>query len=242
MIRVYDDLGAMSRSAAGRIADLADRAVADHGRFTVVLSGGQTPRLTYELLAQPQFRDRVPWRQIHVFWGDERCVPPNDEQSNERMAREALLAHVPIPPEHVHPIDCSREPAQSAAQYEAFLRKFFEGGSPRFDLVILGLGDNAHTASLFPDTPVLDEEKSWAAAVQPKGVAIERITLTAPVLNQAASIVFLVSGASKAEALRNVLEGKHDPHRLPAQLIKPVDGEVVWLVDRKAAALLKRRE
>jgi 6-phosphogluconolactonase len=182
----------------------------------------------------------VPWENTHVFWGDERCVPSDDARSNERMAREALLDHVPIPASQIHPIQCVHAPNQVARQYEALLRTFFAEQPPRFDLVLLGLGENGHTASLFPGTPVLDERERWVADVYVAEQNLYRITLTAPLINQAALVVFLVAGNTKARVLSEVLEGLRDIHRLPAQLIQPTKGDLRWLVDRPAADMLKR--
>jgi 6-phosphogluconolactonase len=238
MIRVYADLESLSRAAADLIAAQANLAVAARGRFSLALSGGSTPRRAYELLAAPPFKDQAPWDRMHVFWGDERCVPPDDPRSNARMAREAWLDHVPIPAGQIHPIDCARDPDAAARDYEAGLRKFFAGAAPRLDLVLLGLGDNGHTASLFPGTPVLQEQERWAAAVYVAAGDLYRVTLTAPLINQAAHVVFLVAGGAKAAVLRDVLHGPRDPARLPAQLIRPDGGELLWLADREAAALL----
>jgi 6-phosphogluconolactonase len=238
MIRVYADLESVSRAAADLIAAQANLAVAARGRFSLALSGGSTPRRTYELLAAPPFKDQAPWDRMHVFWGDERCVPPDDPRSNARMAREAWLDHVPIPAGQIHPIDCAGDPDAAARDYEAGLRKFFAGAAPRLDLVLLGLGDNGHTASLFPGTPVLQERERWAAAVYVAAGDLYRVTLTAPLINQAAHVVFLVAGGAKAAVLRDVLHGPRDPARLPAQLIRPDGGELLWLADREAAALV----
>jgi 6-phosphogluconolactonase len=240
MIWIYDDLESLSYAAAGIFVQQARQAVQAHGRFSVALSGGHTPRRTYELLAQPPFRDRVAWTQVHIFWGDERCVPPDDPRSNERMAREALLAHVPIPPAQIHPVPCAQTPREAAEQYEAVLHDFFAGRAPRFDLIFLGLGENGHTASLFPNTPVLEEWQRWAAEVYVAEKDLYRVTLTAPLINQAAVVAFLVAGIAKARVLQKVLEGPSDPHRLPAQLIQPTQGELQWLVDQKAGSLVSR--
>ena len=204
----------------------------------MALSGGATPRRTYELLAAPPLQDQAPWDRVHVFWGDERCVPLNDPRSNARMAQAAWLDHVPIPGDQIHPLDCARDPAAAARQYEAQLREFFAGQPPRLDLVLLGLGDDGHTASLFPGTPVLEERERWAAAVYVAAADLYRVTLTAPLINQAAMVAFLVAGKSKAGVLQEVLHGPRDPARLPAQLIQPQTGELLWLVDLAAAARL----
>jgi 6-phosphogluconolactonase len=241
MIWLYDDYEALSNAAAGIFVQQARQAAQTKGWFSAVLSGGQTPRRTYELLARPPYRDHVSWGQVHVFWGDERCVPHGDERSNTRMVRQALLDHVPIPSSLIHPIACSEVPSQGAKQYEAELHDFFGEQPPRFDLVFLGLGENGHTASLFPGTPVLAERERWVSEVYVAEQKLYRVTLTAPLINQAAVVAFLVSGAAKAGVLQEVLEGPADPRRLPAQLIHPREGELHWLVDRAAGSLLKRQ-
>jgi 6-phosphogluconolactonase len=240
MIWVYADLESLSRAAAGIFVQQARQAIQVRGRFSVALSGGHTPQRTYELLAQPPFRDRVAWEHVYIFWGDERCVPPNDARSNERMTRQAWLDHVSIPETQVHPIRCASSPGQSARQYEALLREFFKGRSPSFDLVFLGLGEDGHTASLFPDTPVLQEQEGWVDEVYMAEQDLHRVTLTTPIINQAAVVAFLVAGAAKAGILRAVLEGPSGDRRLPAQLIEPTHGELHWLVDQEASSLVSR--
>jgi 6-phosphogluconolactonase len=240
MIRVYADLEKLSQAAAELFVGQARSAVQAQGRFAVALSGGHTPERTYQLLASPPLRGQVPWQETHIFWGDERCVPRQDPLSNEYMARHALLDHVPVPPAHVHPMPCVTTPRECAQRYEALLRSFFAGRSCRFDLIFLGLGENGHTASLFPGTPVLDERERWAAEVYVAEQDLYRVTLTAPLINHAALVAFLVTGAGKAQVLHEVIEGPSDPHRLPAQLIKPTSGELLWLVDEEAAAALQR--
>jgi 6-phosphogluconolactonase len=238
MIEVYPDPESLSRAAAALLVDQANRAVAARGRFSVALSGGNTPRRTYELLAGPPWVDQAPWERVHVFWGDERCVPLTDPRSNARMAKEAWLDRVPIPADQIHPLNCALDPAAAARQYEAQLREFFAGQSPRLDLVLLGLGDDGHTASLFPGTTVLEEKDHWAVAVDVAGQDFHRVTLTAPLINQAAVVAFLVAGPAKAAVLREVLHGPQDPARLPAQLIRPHHGDLLWLADQEAAALV----
>ena len=240
MIDVYPDLESLSRAAAALLVKQANLAVAARGRFSVALSGGNTPRRTYELLAAPPLVDQAPWDRVHVFWGDERCVPLSDPRSNARMAKEAWLDRVPIPVGQIHPLNCANDPAAAARQYEAQLREFFAGQPPIFDLVLLGLGDDGHTASLFPGLPVLAESQRWAAAVSVPGQDLYRVTLTAPLINQAAMVAFLVAGGAKAGVLREVLHGPPDPARLPAQLIQPHRGELRWLVDLAAAGSIAR--
>jgi 6-phosphogluconolactonase len=238
LIKVYPDLESLSRAAAELFVREAQAARSARGRFSVALSGGGTPGRTYELLAGAPFREQVDWAGVHVFWGDERCVPWDDPRSNARAAYRAFLSRVPLPGDQMHPLDCTGNPEAAAWRYEALLREFFGGGPPRLDLVFLGLGENGHTASLFPHTPVLKEQERWAAAVYVAEQDLYRVTLTAPLLNQAARVVFLVAGAAKAGVLKEARQGPTDPERLPAQLICPQSGELLWLVDQAAAGQL----
>jgi 6-phosphogluconolactonase len=240
MIEVYPDPESLSRAAAALLVKQANLAVAARGRFSVALSGGATPRRTYELLAAPPLADQAPWDRVHVFWGDERCVPLNDLRSNARLAQEAWLDRVPIPADQIYPMDCASDPAAAARQYEAQLREFFAGQPPVLDLVLLGLGLDGHTASLFPGTAVLKEGEHWAGEVYRAEPDPCRVTLTAPLINQAAVVAFLVAGGAKAGVLREVLNGPRDPERLPAQLIQPHPGKLLWLTDLAAAGSLVR--
>jgi 6-phosphogluconolactonase len=237
---IYADRSALMEAAATRIVELAGDAIARAGRFTFVLAGGSTPRALYTLLASERFAKRVDWARVHFFWGDERCVPPDDTESNYGMARETLLDAVKPPPTNVHRMLGEEDPLKAAADYEALLHRFFEvpsgGAAPRFDLVLLGMGANGHTASLFPGTPPLHEQKRWVMASHVDAVAAWRLTLTPVVINAAANIVFLVAGAEKAARLHEVLHGKSDPDRLPAQLIHPAHGDLRWMVDAAATA------
>lgn len=236
MLWIFPDLETLSRAAAALFVRRAQQAIRRSGRFAVALSGGQTPRQAYEGLARPPCRDAVDWERVHVFWGDERCVPFEDPRSNARMAYEALLDHVPIPRDQIHPIACADDPKAAAARYEMLLRGFFGERPARFDLVFLGLGEDGHTASLFPFSPALEEQVRWVVAVEE--VTPPRVTLTFSVLNQAHLVAFLVSGANKAEILQEVLRGPLDPRRRPAQGIRPIGGRILWLVDRAACSLL----
>jgi 6-phosphogluconolactonase len=242
VIRIYADLETLSQAAAELFAQQAKAAIEARGRFSVALAGGKTPQKTYELLARSPLRDRIAWKHVHVFWGDERCVSIEDPRSNALMARTALLDRVPVPPAQIHPIQCAVSPEDAARRYELLLRSFLGPGPPGLDLILLGLGEDGHTASLFPHKPVLAETDRWVAAVYPAEQGLHRVTLTPVIINRAATVVFLVSGASKAEVLREVLEGPQAPLRLPAQLIEPQSngGESYWLVDRDAASKLKQ--
>jgi len=242
VVCVYDDYEALSRAAAELFLRQANEAIKDRGRFSVALSGGHTPERIYELLAGPTFNELVDWGRVHVFWGDERCVPPGDPRSNARTAREKLLDHVPVPPGQIHPIACADSAEDGAGSYESLLRSFFGGGPNSFDLVLLGLGTDGHTASLFPGTVAVLEKDRWATEVYSEKDGIYRVTLTAPILNRALVLAFIASGASKAEVLREVLTQGPGPERFPARLIDPdrYGGKLYWLVDKDSASLLER--
>jgi len=242
-VRVFETSEHLARAAAEECVRLALRAVEAGDRFSVVLAGGSTPKPLYALLAgDDSLRERFPWKKTHFFWGDERHVPPEHADSNYRMALETMLSKVPVSLSQLHRIESENTNASKAAEnYERDLLQHFRlspGNWPQFDLALLGLGPDGHTASLFPDTDVLGQKERLAAAVWVPKFQASRITLTAPLLNQAASICFLVSGKDKAEALRTVLLGEFQPRQYPAQLIRPVQGRLQWLVDRDAAALL----
>lgn len=237
---VREDLGALVEEAAAWFVRGAAAAVAARGRCTVALSGGATPTPLYELLATPDWRERVSWPQLHLFWGDERFVPPDDARSNYGVVRRVLLPHVRIPSGNVHPVPTGAgTPEQAAARYEEAIRRFVGGAAlPAFDLVLLGLGDDGHTASLFPHSALLRVEDRLVAADSVRRAGTFRITMTVPLLNAARQATFLVSGASKAGVLREVVAGDRDPDRLPAQLVRPSNGSLQWLVDRAAAEQL----
>jgi 6-phosphogluconolactonase len=230
------DARALTDRAAELVIAAATSAIDATGRFTLALSGGSTPRALYSRLAEPAQATRMDWGRVHLFWGDERCVPPTDGSSNYRMADEALLSKVPVPPANVHRIRGEDEPRAAANGYETLLRSWFAGTT--FDLVLLGMGSNGHTASLFPGLTAVDEAERWVAAELVPEVGMWRVTLTAPAINAAARVLFLVTGRDKAATLREVLSGPRDPRRLPAQLISPSPGRLTWLVDEAAAAEL----
>ncbi len=237
-------LDGLSRRAAAEFVFLARQSMLESGRFAVALSGGSTPRGLYSLLSTPEFRDQVPWRKAHLFWGDERCVLPDHPESNYGMVRNALLSRVSIPEKNIHRMKGEGNPEGSALEYEQSLREFFrlsDGELPRFDLILLGLGPDGHTASLFPGAQVLQEKSRLVAAVYVEKMKSHRLTLTLPVLNHGANIFFLVAGKEKAPVLRDVLQGKSQPEPLPAQCVQPARGRLVWLVEESAAALLVNR-
>lgn len=241
-VRIFDGASELMRATAEEIARDARQAVGRHGRFTWALAGGSTPRAVYELLASDFYRERMPWSAIHFFWGDERHVPPDHPDSNFRMAREAMLDRVPVPAENVHRIPAEEPDAQrAAAEYESTLRSFFalsQSEWPPFDLILLGLGKDGHTASLFPGGDAVRERERLVVAPWVEAQKTFRITLTPPVLNHARRAMFLVSGEEKAEALHAVLEGAREPERYPAQI---VEGSRLWMVDRAAAHRLDNR-
>jgi 6-phosphogluconolactonase len=226
----------VTRAAADRIVATASAAIAARGRFTIALSGGSTPRALFELLAADPYRAKVDWPRVEICFGDERCVPPDDPASNYRMARAALLDHVPA---RVHRMRGEDEPSAAATAYERELRDLF-GATPRFDLMLLGMGDNGHTASLFPGLQAVEERERWVVAEYVGEVSMWRLSVTPVVLNAAAEDLFLVAGADKASMLHRVLEGPRNPRALPAQVVAPADGRLVWLVDAPAAAALKQ--
>jgi 6-phosphogluconolactonase len=242
-IRILADANAIAQTAAAEFLEAAKEAVREKGSFSVALSGGSTPKALYGLLINnPVLQAMVPWSKIQFYFGDERHVPPDDPESNFRMATEAMLAKAPIDPKQVHRIKGEkRNAAQAAEEYEEDLRASFrlaEGQLPRFDLVLLGMGPEGHTASLFPGTKALKEERRLVVSNWVGKLYTDRITLTPPVLNNAARVLFMVHGAEKAPALKAVLEGPYEPDQLPAQIIKPKEGKVLWLVDPTAAAVL----
>ncbi len=240
-IVVCSDAEELKRRTAERFVRFATESVAATGRFTVALSGGSTPKTLYSLLAGQTFQPLVPWSKVYFFWGDERCVPPDHPESNYGMARVTLLEQVPGPLDNVVRVPTEKGDAQCvAAEYERILKTFFglnEGQQPRFDLILLGMGEDGHTASLFPGTAAL-QEMGTVTANDIQRLGTHRITLTIPAINQAAHIVFLVSGTSKASVLKEVLEGQYQPTRLPSQSIQPVEGKLIFLLDRAAASEL----
>ena len=242
-LRVVSDPLALFQAAANEFASRAVASVKTAGRFTVALSGGSTPKSFFSLLAKND-RDRLPWDKMFFFWGDERHVPPDSPESNYCMALEALLSKVPVPPGNVFRVPAEDPDAGRAAQkYEQSLREFFQvpaGAYPRFDLILLGMGPDGHTASLFPGTAALHEKSRLVVANWVEKFKTDRITLTLPVIDEAKVVMFLVSGADKADTLKEVLEGTQPAELFPSKLIDPRDGKLIWLVDRAAAGALSK--
>ena len=236
---------ALTGAAADFVADRARRAIAERGRFTFALAGGGTPKPVYERLATEPYLSGIDWRHVEIFFGDERCVAPDDPNSNWRMARMALGHRLPIAEANYHRMRGENSPDEAAASYEAMLASRF-GGDPNdgppmqgFDLVVLGMGDNGHTASLFPGLAAVTEQKRWVMAQYVEVAGMWRLTLTPVVINAARCVLFLVAGAGKADMLARVLDGPREPVVLPSQAIAPTAGELHWLLDTAAAARLR---
>jgi 6-phosphogluconolactonase len=240
-VRVYPTRAAAAHAVAAQFVAASERAMTMQGRFTVALAGGSTPRDVYRLLASDDYMSMVEWAYGHFFWGDERAVPLNDPDNNAHTARESLLDHVPIPMNHIHRIPSQLPPEEAAWAYEQTLREFFGSRGleqPQFDLVLLGMGAEGHTASLFPHSPALWENERWVMATYVDLIKSWRVTLTPLALNAAAKVIFLVAGEEKAQALKEVLGDQKQPELFPAQIIDPPQGKVLWVVDQAAASLL----
>jgi 6-phosphogluconolactonase len=241
---IYPGAEELAKAAAERLIRLANDAVETKGVFSVVLAGGSTPLELYRLLASEPYSEQVDWSRAHIFWGDERCVPPDHNDSNYGKARAALIDAVPLPPENVHRIPAELEPERAAEAYEETLLAFFSArhhepdhNRASFDLVLLGMGDDGHTASIFPGADAVNENRRWVKALYVDKLGAWRITLTPAILNQARQIIFMVSGAVKSYTLQRVIYGSHQPERYPAQSIRPENGHLTWLVDEPAAEL-----
>jgi 6-phosphogluconolactonase len=235
-IKVLRDAHEVADEGARRFVELSEAAIELTGRFSVALAGGSTPRAMYELLASPQYQTQIDWPSIDVFFGDERCVPPDHEQSNYRMAREVLLSKVPIPGDNIYRMRGeASDPNEAAKEYGEMLKEKF--GDRGIDLIYLGMGGDGHTASLFPNTEALHETKHRCVANRVPQLNTTRLTLTAPFINRAQNIIVMVTGPEKSQRLSEVLEGSRDPERLPIQLIEPLSGKISWLVDAGAAGM-----
>jgi 6-phosphogluconolactonase len=250
----------LSQQAAEWMVDYIHKTLQLQDHFTIALSGGSTPKKLHLLLASDEFNYKIDWQKLHVFWGDERYVPFNDDRNNAKMAFDTLLDHVPVPKSQIHIMRTDIDAEESAKEYESILREYFPGAASyklqatssdpahhsslithySFDLVLLGLGDNSHTLSLFPHEEVIHEKNHWVRSVFVKEINMQRITLTAPVVNLSKRIAFLVSGQDKAEAVAHILSDNYDPDLYPAQVIKPLHGELLWFLDEAAATKLKK--
>ncbi len=236
----YKDGEALSQAAAKWIAERIGATLQKAGRFTIALSGGSTPKRLHQILAQSPYKEQIDWSKLHVFWGDERAVPFEDDRNNAKMAYDTLLNFVPVPAAQIHVMRTDISPEESASEYEKLLHQYFDKTPFSFDLVLLGMGDDGHTLSLFPGMPIVHEEKAWAKSFWLPAQDMSRITITKTITNKSAAVAFLTAGASKAHALGEVLEGVYNPDKYPSQEIKPT-GELHWFVDEAAAADLNKR-
>lgn len=243
-LHVFKTPEEFNHSVADWVANCIAETLKTKDRFTWVLSGGNTPKKMYELLADTPYREKIEWQKLHIFWGDERDVPYNDSRNNAKMAYETLLNHVPIPASQIHIMQTENiSPEKSAEEYERILHEYFPITADHpplttFDLVLLGMGDDGHVLSLFPGTSAVHEENAWATSLWLESQNMNRITLTKTVVNKAKHIAFLTTGANKAHALKEVLEGHYNPDLYPSQEINPENGELYWFVDEAAAKLL----
>ena len=236
-LHIANDAKQLSEELASWIGDCILEVLKSQDRFTFVLSGGSTPKKLYYLLAASPYKETIPWDKLHFFWGDERAVPFEDDRNNAKMCYEELLDKVPVIAEQIHVMRTDIEPEASAAEYEKILKEYFVDSETTFDLVLLGMGDDGHTLSLFPGTKVIHETESWVNTFFLAAQDMYRITLTAPVVNAAKYVAFMAVGTGKAETLKSVLEGETNLDKFPSQIIKPENGELHWFVDEAAAAL-----
>lgn len=239
-LHVHKNIEDLSYAVADWMVAYISKALENQDKFTLVLSGGSTPLRLHQILASEGYRKKIFWEKVHIFWGDERAVPFEDERNNARMAFDTLLSHVPVPDHQIHRMQTDVAPEAAAAAYEAILRGYFAGKEKTFDLVLLGMGDDGHTLSLFPGTAVIHEKQAWATSFYLEAQQMHRITLTAPIVNKSSAVAFLTTGAKKAAVLKEVLEGAKALDQYPSQIIQPA-GELHWFVDLPAAANLKSR-
>jgi 6-phosphogluconolactonase len=238
-LHIFENKEIMSDKLAEWIAAFIDDTLKHQEYFTLVLSGGSTPKILFQKLVSAEYLSKINWKRIHVFWGDERVVPFKDERNNARMAFEFLLDHVNIPADQIHVMRTDIEPNFAAIEYSKILHRYFDHTVQSFDLVLLGMGDDGHTLSLFPGSPIIEEHKNWVNSVYNKKQEMYRITLMPEIVNRSSRIAFMVEGEKKAYALHEILEGKYNPSQFPSQIIKPVNGELHWFVDKAAAKDLR---
>ncbi len=224
-LHIYKNPEELSNAVAEWISNYIQSVLAKNNRFTIALSGGSTPQKLHTILAASPYKEKIDWRKLHIFWGDERAVPFTDDRNNAKMAYDTLLDHLPVPAEQIHVMRTDIDPEASAAEYEKILHSYFDETESSFDLVLLGMGDDGHTLSLFPGTEIVHEKQVW---------------VTAPVVNKSAAVAFLAVGKNKSKTLEQVLEGPINPDQYPSQLIKPVNGALHWFVDEAAAADLRK--
>ena len=239
MLHIYKSPDEVSKALAAWITEAIETTLQNQDRFTWVVTGGNSPKQLYELLAASPYRERINWSKLHIFWGDERAVPFDDSRNNAKMTFEHLLSKVPVVRDQVHIMDTSLSPGESANAYEAILHRYFKNEGPTFDLVLNGMGDDGHTLSLFPHTPAIQEKQAWVTSFYLDAQQMYRITLTAPVVNRAHKVAFLTFGANKSNALFEVVKGARNIEQYPSQIIQPTNGELHWFVDEAAASRLQ---
>jgi len=240
-LHIYKNPDELVDELAKWITDYINRTLNKQDRFTIALSGGQTPKNLYEALSSAPYRKQIDWNKMHIFWGDERVVPLSDDENNAKMAFENLLNKVEVPTANIHVMKTDLPPDVAAKEYEKILHQYFDETGNSFDLVLLGMGKDGHTLSLFPQSSVLNEKHNWANSVFVEDQKMHRITLMPAIVNKASEIIFLVTGKEKSKALQHVLEGPFEPVNYPSQLIQPANNELNWFVDNDAALELKHK-
>jgi 6-phosphogluconolactonase len=241
-IQIFRNKEILSEELATWMCDLINSTLQNQEFFTLVLSGGETPKILFKKLASSEYKEKINWKRVHIFWGDERAVPFKDERNNAAMAFNILIDHIDIPAEQVHIMRTEIEPLFAAKEYDKILHNYFNNTSKSFDLVLLGMGDDGHTLSLFPGSAIIEEHENWVNAVFNEEQQMYRITLMPVIVNRSSHITFMVDGSKKATILKQVIEGRYMPSKLPAQIINPVDGELYWFLDEAAAKELNKPE
>jgi 6-phosphogluconolactonase len=240
---IYKSQEKLADELAQWISNTIQSTLQNQEYFTLALSGGETPQILYKKLATPEFKEKINWKRVHIFWGDERVVPFNDDRNNAKIAHDLLINHIDIPAAQVHIMRTGIEPVFAAKEYEKILKTYFGNTIKSFDLMLLGIGSDGHTLSIFPGSPLLEkEEQDWVSAVYNEEQQMYRITLTPVIVNHASQIAFMVEGSNKAKVLKEIIEGNYIPLTLPAQLIKPENGELYWFLDKEAAGKLSNTE
>ncbi|MEP6584281.1 MAG: 6-phosphogluconolactonase [Ginsengibacter sp.] len=239
---IYDSKEKLSEELASWMADLINKTLQEQEFFTLALSGGETPQMLYKRLVSDSFQEKIDWKRVHIFWGDERAVPFDDDRNNAKIAFDNLINHIDISPAQVHKIRVDIEPVFAAKDYEKVLQTYFANTERSFDLIILGVGEDGHTLSLFPGSPAIEETEHWVNPTYNEQQKMYRITLMPSIVNKASHIVFMVTGKNKSEILQRIIEGEYNPQILPAQIIKPGKGELHWFLDKEAARKLSKTE
>ncbi len=239
-LKIYKNKDLLVDELARKISEIISDTLKNQEYFTLSLSGGETPQVLYKKLASPEFREKINWKRVHIFWGDERAVPFDDNRSNAKMAFDFLIDHINIPAAQVHKMRTDIEPVFAVTDYDKILHTYFDNTPKSFDLILLGMGDDGHTLSIFPGSSLIEDQgKKWVAAVYNEEQHMYRITLTPEIVNRSSNIIFIVTGSKKTNVLKQVIEGKYEPEKLPAQIIKPANGELYWFLDEDAAKELK---